>query len=333
MLDSKIVYNTILFLIFLLACLVLIRYVSSKEGFANPVVEIYDLHEFFKSYPIAEICPIYNDVFQKILVSQKLDDQGKPFPDDIALENANKYLKTEIVAGVLPCPFQLPEKNDLDTSLEFAQALDSNLLSKAMNTLLFCAANIKKAIDDTNDAIRKKPKRVEGFITECSSLELGAASVVPLQCVPPATMKASEKQEIESEDKTVQQVKQSKKIEITKKLLLLANNYASYMKEFRNVVNREVENLSKKFLQLEVSFEFIKKRAEKEDDDDARKEIEKSMDSIVKEKTSVQGLLQKMLLYQMYQDKSMTELIQVCKKNIAELKVLEEKMKTGEISL
>jgi hypothetical protein len=94
---------------------------------------------------------------------------------------------------MLPCPFTLPDTNNLDASLEFVRNLDGNILSKAMNTLLYCAINIKSAVNDANDAILKKPKRVEGFLTECSQFEISAANVVPLQCIPAATMKATEK--------------------------------------------------------------------------------------------------------------------------------------------
>ena len=330
--NSKIVYNSILFLIFLVCLLFLVRYVRSVEGFANPSPEIYDLHEFFKKYPIADICPIYQSVFEKLITANKLDEQGKPLPNDIALQTAVNQLNKDIPIGPLQCPFALPAEKDLDISLEFVRGLDENILSKAMNTIIYCAMNTKSAVNDTNEAILKKPKRTEGFITECSNFELEAASVVPLQCVPASTMKATEKQEIDAEDKTVQQVKQGKKIEITKKLLLIANNYATFMGGFRNVVNHQVKDLSPKFLKLETAVSLVKKRLEKDLDDDERSEVQKQLEGLIDEKTRTEKLLKQMAITQSYQDKSMSDLIQICKKNLEELKVLEGKMKSGEIS-
>jgi hypothetical protein len=331
--NSKTVYNSILFLIFLIGLFLLIRYVRSVEGFANPSIELYDLHEFFKQYPIGEICPIYNGVFQQVILTQKLDDAGKPYPNDIALEKAMKITTTDIIAGVLPCPFQLPETANLDASLEFARNLDPDILSKAMNTILYCAVNTKQAVNNANDAILKKPPRAtEGFITECSNFELEAASVVPLQCIPAAKMKATELEEIKSEDKTVQQVKQGKKIEITKKLFLITTRYIKFMTDFRTIINKQVEDLSPKFLKLEAGVELIKKRLEKDLGDDERSEVQKRMESLVGEKTATENLLKKMILFQSYQYKSMAELITITKTNQEEFKKIEGKMKSGEIS-
>lgn len=331
--NSKTVYTTILFLIFLVCLFFLIRYIRSVEGFANPSVELYDLQEFFKQYPIGEICPIYNGVFQQIILTQKLDDQGKPFPNDIALENAMKIVNTDIIAGVLPCPFQLPESTNLDTSLEFARNIDPDILSKAMNTILYCAVNTKQAVNNTNDAILKKPPRaMEGFITECSSFELEAAPVVPLQCIPAATMKATEQEKINSEEKTVQQVKQGKKIEITKKLLLISRNYTKFMDGFRTQLNEQIQTLSPKFLQLEKGIELLKKSLEKDLGEDVRENTQKRLENLVAEKNTTETLLKKMTLFQSYQNKSIRELIDITKANQEEFKTLEGKMKSGEIS-
>lgn len=331
--NSKTVYNSILFLIFLIGLFLLIRYIRSVEGFANPSVEVYDLHEFFKQYPIGEICPIYNGVFQQVILTQKLDDAGKPYPNDIALEKAMKITSTDIIAGVLPCPFQLPETKNLDTSLEFARNLDPDILSKAMNTILYCAVNTKQAVNNTNDAILKKPpKPTEGFITECSNFELEAASVVPLQCIPASKMKATEQKEILSEDKPIQQVKQGKKIEITKKLLLITKNYTKFMEGFRTLLNQQVQDLSPKFLKLEAGISLLKKSLEQDLGEDERQNTQKRLENLIADKTTTENLLKKMTLFQSYQSKSMAELITITKANQEEFKKLEGKMKSGEIS-
>lgn len=328
---SKTVYNIILFLIFLLGFFVLIRYIRSKEGFANPQVEIYDLHEFFKKYPIGQICPIYDRVFQKAVLAEKLDEQGKPYPDDIAIERARGTVKKDIPIGVLQCPFQLPEKKDLDISLEFVRELDPNILGKAMNTLLYCAVNVKVAIDNTNEAIAKKPVR-ENFITECSTVEMNAAAVVPLQCIRPELLKGTEKAQIEAEDKVAQQVKQSKKIEITEKLLVIANNYAKYMDEFRKITKREVNNIGERYMKIQASADLYKNMLDKAGSDDERDRLQKTYEKILEEKVQVEKLFKKMTLYDLYSTRPMSELITETIKLEEELKVIEGKMKSGEIS-
>lgn len=329
--DSKIVYNTILFLMFLIVLFVIIRYIQSKEGFANPLVEIYDLHEFFKPYPVGQICPIYDRVFQKAVLAEKLDDQGKPFPDDIALERANATVKKDIPIGVLPCPFQLPEKKDLDTSLEFVRNLDPNILGKAMNTLLYCAVNVKSAIDNTNEAIAKKPVR-ENFITECTTVELNAATVVPLQCIRPELMKGTEKAQIEAEDKVIQQVKQSKKIEITEKLLVIAKNYTTYMEEFRKITKREVNALGDRYMKVQQTSDLYKNMLDKAESDDERDRLQKTYEKILEEKVQVEKLFKKMTLYDLYSVRPMSELISETIKLEKEFAKIEGKMKSGEIS-
>lgn len=337
------IYDFICILLFLVGLLFLVRYIRNVEGFANPSAskELYDIHTFFKPYPIAEICPIYNDVFQKVILSQKLDLQGKAYPNDIALEKAIKTVNVDIMAGPLQCPFQLPQTNDLDASLEFVRSLDPNILSKAMNTLLFCAVNVKTSIDNTNDVMLKRSSlagnsfQKEGFITECSNFEMEAESVVPLQCIRPDQMKATEKEEIDSDNKLSQQIKQGKKIEITKKLLLITKNYTAFMKEFQEIVKAQVTDLSEKFLKAESNLQTVQTILNKTDggiEGDERVRHQKVLDKSIEEKMNVEKQLKKMTLYQTFQDMSMTELIEITKKNQMEFKTVESKIKTGEIS-
>jgi heme oxygenase len=145
-------------------------------------------------------------------------------------------------------------------------------------------------------------------------------------------MKADEQEEINSEDKPLQQVKQGKKIEITKKLLLISRNYTKFMGEFSTLLNQQVQDLSPKFLQLETGINNLKKSLEKDLGEDERENTQKRLENLVGEKTKTETLLKKMTLFQTYQNKSMSELITITKANQEEFKKLEGKMKSGEIS-
>lgn len=333
---SKDVYTTILLVLFLFVALLLLRYIRSKEGFANPEPqpELYDLNLFFKPYPLEDICPIFTPLFEELVKNESTDEQGKPIPNDIALENANKRLQMEVPTGRFPCPFAFPKQNDLETAVTFVESLDKRLLSKAKATMLFCVVSLQQSVDGAKKAIASIPKpSAEGFITECSSEEMALESVVPLQCIPPAKMKATEKAEIDKEDKTLQIQKVSKKQTIAKALALIASDFKAYESSYTQEINRSVQQITKEYLQAEANAQKAKKILEETEDEEKAEALGKAVEKAAELAGEKKGILERLVQYQKIMYLSIPELVTKANALSGEVKAIQQKFKSGQITL
>lgn len=329
---SKDVYTTILLVLFLFVALVLLRYIRSKEGFANPEPqpELYDLSLFFKPYPLEEICPIYTPLFDTLVKGESTDKQGKPIPNDIALENANKRLNSEVPTGPFPCPFVFPKKNDLDTAVTFVEGLDKRILSKAKATMLFCVVSLQQTVDGAKKGMASIPKKTEeGFLTECSPEEISLQATVPLQCIPADKMKATEKEEIDKEDKTVQIQKVAKKQTIAKTLGQIASDFKIYDESYKREVNKAIEQMTKDYQKAELDAQKAKKTAEDSEDETIIKAAQNAAELAGEKK----GMLERFGQYQKIMNLSISELITKAKALDAEAKAIQNKFKSGQITL
>jgi hypothetical protein len=248
--------NTILLtLLFLLALLLVLRMVRTDEGFQNQDQkqngEPYDLDLFFKNYPIARICEIYKKGFPTVVNSFSRDENGEIVPPSVANLNAQDYLNKTLLGGLVQCPFVLPKEKTLKPSYEFVMGLDDNLLVKAMSTLYFFATNLQLSVD----ASRNQMKGMEGFISECSADELENKLIVPLQCIPPESMKATEQAEINAVDQFQMSQRVSQKGQIAKKLGILHKNLATFQQQFFEISKREVEKYSSKYKESSEKYE------------------------------------------------------------------------------
>jgi hypothetical protein len=259
--------DTILYLLlFLLAFLLLLRYIRSEEGFANPTgSETYDLNLFFENYPIQKACFYYEKILPEVVKNFSLDETGKQLPESIAKEGAEQYIRSSIVAGVPNCPFELPKSKNLSVAADFVKDLDEKLLAKAMNTLLFYAANIKVAIVNAKNAEKQQAEGMkEGFLTECSAVELAAQSVVPLQCIPAEKMKATEQQEINKVDKFEMEQRVSDKSAIAKKLQAMVVYMNEFLTDYKNITQSLISDLRKQVQRLEINYNLIKDETSKD---------------------------------------------------------------------
>lgn len=235
---AKLVNTVLYLLLFLLALLLIIRMIRSKEGFQNQTVESkgpkeeqYDLDLFFKNYPIDKVCEIYNKGFPTVVSTFSMDDKGEKVPDSVAKLSAMDYLKNTLTGGIVQCPFSLPKDKSLKSSYDFVMKLDENVLVKAMSTLIFFAANLQLTANTT----KQQMKSMEGFISECSADELEYRLTVPLQCIPADVMKATQQEEINAVDKFEMEQRVSQKAQIAKKLGTLVKNLQAFQKEFNSI--------------------------------------------------------------------------------------------------
>lgn len=253
--------NTVLFgLLFLVAFLLLIRQIRSREGFVNaPPRELYDLTLFFKNYPIQAACTFFEKAQPTIQQSFSIDDSGKQLPASVAKIAAETFVKNTIITGLPSCPFTLPESSDLKESYDFVMGLDDKLLSQALNVMVFVVTNLQLSLDNASKA------KKEGFITMCSPGEIAAQAVVPLQCIPAEKMKATEQKEIDSVDRFDMETRVSQKEKIATKLQKMVVNMEAFRKEYDGLTKGLASDLQKQVASLETSYNIIK---DKETDDE-----------------------------------------------------------------
>ncbi len=251
--------NTILLtMAFLLALLLVLRMIRKDEGFQNQNQENgepYDLDLFFKNYPIQKICEIYTKGFPTVVNSFSRSENGEKVPDSVGTLAAEDYLKKTLLGGTVQCPFSLPKEKTLKASYDFVIALDDNLLVKAMSTLYFFTTNLQLSVDSTNSQM-KGMKGVEGFISECSADELENKEFVPLQCIPPELMKATEQAEINAVDQFQMSQRVSQKAQIAKKLGILHTNLANFQKQFHELMKQEVEKYTSRYQLAKSQYEL-----------------------------------------------------------------------------
>ncbi len=238
-------------MLFLLALLLVLRMIRTDEGFQNPIEE-YDLNLFFKDYPLDKICEIYAKGFPTVVNSFSLAENGDKVPESVAKLNAEDYLKKTLIGGIALCPFTLPKDSSLKTAFEFVRDLDETVLTRGMSTLLFFTANLQVSADTTREQL-KKP---EGFISECSADEIQYKEFVPLQCIPPETMKATEQAEINNVDRFEMQQRVSQKAQISKKLGTMVQNLQAFQKQFAEFNKLDIQKYSTNLQRWQAQYEL-----------------------------------------------------------------------------
>ena len=329
--NSKDVYNVFLLLLFLCACFALLKYIRSREGFANPVSDVtpeqYNLDLFFKTYPLTQICPIYTGIFDQLVKGESTDDAGKPIPNDIAEENATKKIRQEIIIGPFPCPFEFPTSKDLDTVVKYVENLDKRLLSKAKLTMMFCVVSLQSTLEGAKKSMAQIPKK-EGFISECSPEEIAVKNIVPLQCIPAESMKATEKQEIDKMDKQTQIQIVSKKQTIAKRLAEIYNDSKQFDADYAKISKQAIESMSKQVMSADVAADRANTLAKDSQDE----EILKAAGRAKEEASIKKSTLDRLVKYQQIQGKSISELIQMATKLQTETTDLQKKLESGNLS-
>lgn len=254
-------------LLFLISFLFLLRYIRSPEGFENPPPETYSLDAFFAEYPVARICPLYNAVFQKLVLTYKTDTTGHPVPDDVAIANATAEIKKTVPNTLCPFPAP-PTETDLTTVAAYVNGLDDELLVRASATLTYCETALTKALTDAKAAVATIPagllnegflllptsqekfhsqshRLLEGFLTQCGPDELAAAETdrkaIPLQCVVAETMKATDQAAIDAVPPEEQKLRTAQKQAISRKLMSLV----------KHVVKAEEPSMSERIARAE----------------------------------------------------------------------------------
>ncbi len=244
--------NTILIsMLFLLALLLVLRMIRTDEGFQNPVEE-YDLNLFFKEYPLEKICEIYAKGFPTVVNSFSLTDNGDKVPESVAKINAEDYLKKTLIGGIALCPFTLPKDSSLKTAFEFVRDLDETILTRGMSTLLFFTANLQLSADTSKEQLKK----AEGFISECSADEIQYKEFVPLQCLPPETMKATQQAEINNVDRFEMQQRVSQKSQISKKLGTMVQNLQAFQRQFSEFSRIDIQKYSENLQKWQAQYEL-----------------------------------------------------------------------------
>jgi hypothetical protein len=331
--NSKDIYNVFLLLLFLCVLLVLLRYIRSREGFADlgtnaePAPEEYDLNLFFKTYPLLDVCPIFKSIYDQIVKGESTDAQGKPIPNDIAQENANKKVATEITTGVFPCPFEFPTSKDLNIVADYVEKLDQQLLSKAKLTLMFCVVSLQSTLDGAKKSMAKIPKE-EGFISECSPEELQYKDIVPLQCIPAETMKATEKEEIDKMDKQKQIQIVAKKQSIAKRLATIYNNYKQFDTDYAAMYGAATQSMMKQVLVAEKTAKLAEDKAKDSEDEGVINRAAKAKEDAETKKI----MLDRLIRYQKIVGKSISELVSEAKKLQAEIEALQKNLQSGKLS-
>ena len=333
--NSKDIYNVFLLLLFLCVLLGLLRYICSKEGFADlgtnaePAPEEYDLNLFFKTYPLLEVCPIYSSIYEQIVKGESTDAQGKPIPNDIAQENANKKVATEITTGVFPCPFEFPTSKDLNIVADYVEKLDQNLLSKAKLTLMFCVVSLQSTLDGAKKSMSQIPKEdKEGFISECSPQEIQYKNIVPLQCIPAETMKATEKEVIDKMDKQKQIQIVAKKQSIAKRLATIYNNYNAFDAQYAMITGMAVSSMITQVLRAEKTAQLAKEKAEDSEDEEVINRAAKAKEDAETKKI----MLDRLMRYQKIMGKSIAELVSYAKTLQAQIEALQKNLQSGKLS-
>ncbi len=294
-----------------------------KEPFADlPTPEVYDIQLFFKSIPFSQICEVWLAAQAKLYQSFQADEKGLPLPQDVIQQKVNTYLKNEIPTGPLQCPFTFPESDDLDIVHSFVMKLKQNLLEQAHRTLLFCAVQAQKDLTNSKNALSQKKTTIESFITECTPTELMVKTVVPLQCIDPAVMKASEKEIIVKDSDHAR--KQKLKKEIAEKLFGLQKTFDEYLSSAKQSWASKLDSSRKTLAAVEMSIEILKK---KENEEDASK-----LQQLTEQKVALTNTIQTATSYITFLPLSYAEILDKTNKNIAEVKQLEKDVQSGKIS-
>ena len=301
-------------------CLVVFLFIGKqllKEPFADiPTPEIYDIQLFFKDYPFSQICDLWLASQPKIYQSFQIDEKGFSLPKDIIEQKVNTFLKKEIPTGPLTCPFISPESNDLDIVSSYVMNLKDNLFEQAHRTLLFCAIQAQKEIVNSKNSLKMK-KSIEAFITECTPEELQLKSIVPLQCIDPAVMKASEK-EILVQDSD-QQRKQKLKKEIAIKLSKLQNSYDQYLTTTKNFWTENLSNLNKSLAIINAGLNNVENGSEK-------------YQQLSEQKIKISDQIQTATFTLSFLTMTPEKIIEKTKENLAETKQIQNDIQSGKIS-
>lgn len=257
---AKLLNTILVFTSFLLALLLVIRMIRMDEGFQDgkPKEEQYDLNLFFKDYPIQKICDIYTKGFPTVQNSFSIAENGDKVPDNIAKLQAEDYLRKVLIGGIVSCPFALPKSTSLKSAYDFVTKLDEQLFVKAFSTCVYFTANLQLSAETS----KKEMSKMEGFISECSADEIQNKAVVPLQCIPAETMKATEQKEINEVDRFEMEQRVSQKAQISKKLGTMVKNLVAFQTEFRNLSKQEIGKNRNRFQKSQAEFEFYSNPSE-----------------------------------------------------------------------
>lgn len=251
------IITVVIGLLFLVALLFIVQTV--REGFATPVTEVYDFHEFFKPFPIDQICPIYSVIYENIAKGETVDDKGHPIPADIAKTNTEKKLASVLPDGLISCPFSFPDSIDLETVLSFLKKQDPKLLLQAHRTLVYCQQQLRQSLTDAKKSIADMKAHKEGFLTECSAEELASRSFLPLQCIDPSVEKGTEQKQIQDQDPEDTAASVKKKIEITG---LLKTMWLTYTTAIPPVARISFPVVIQDCIQMKDELAEMKKKAE-----------------------------------------------------------------------
>jgi hypothetical protein len=330
--NSKDVYTTFLLLLFLSVLLILLRYIRSREGFQNPpssepAPEEYDLNLFFKTYPLLDICPIFKKIYDQLVKGESVDEKGNPLPNDIAQENANKKLSMEITIGQFPCPFTFPTNNSLDVVAQYVEGLDKRLLSKAKLTMMFCVVSLQSTLEGAKKSVAQIPK-TEGFISECSPEEIMYKDIVPLQCIPAESMKATEKQEIDKMDKQKQIQIVAKKQSIAKRLAEIYNDLQEFNVSYAQNIQATIEFMRKDAQKAMIAAKLAEKASKDSEDEEKIKRTAKAKE----EAETKKSILERVLKYQAISGKSIADLVSMAKALEKETEDLQKKLESGNLS-
>jgi hypothetical protein len=271
---GKLLYTVLFGLLFLFAFLLVIRLIRSKEGFANPPPgETYNLELFFKKYPLQRVCQIFEEGFPKVVNTFSIDPKGKSIEPSVAEVQATDYIAKTILTGTINCPVTFPTSNSLNDVHSFVMKLDDMLLAKAFNTTVFFVTNLKITAANSK-------KLMEGFMTECSQDEIAFQATVPLQCIPAATMKATEQKQINEVDQFDMAQRVSKKSQIAKKLGGLVKNLTDFQTEFKRINQAMIKKNQGLLKKAEFNFNLYKNLEENEENIQKREEYKVEIDQI-----------------------------------------------------
>ena len=317
-------FEILLAILFILAFLLVGKQLL-KEPFADvPTPEVYDIQLFFKAIPFSEICSLWLSILPKVNQSFQADEKGMTLPQDVVQQKTNQFLQTQIPTGPLACPVSFPDTNDLQTIHSFVLKLNDRFLEQAHRTLLFCAVEAQKELTNSKNALAQKKKPVEGFLTECSPEEILLKNIVPLQCIDPAVMKATEKQIIDKDPNAKENQKLKK--EIAQKLAKLQTIYIAYLENAKQFWNQTLSNSRIALATTEKSIDTLK---EKNDDSD---EASQKLQNLMEQKQGLNSAVQTATYYTSFLPLSYEKIIEMTKKNLAETKQIQNDIQSGKIS-
>jgi hypothetical protein len=330
---SSQLFNWILGLLFLTGFLIMVQYIRSREGFANPDPIPYKYESIFAAWPVEKTCIYWNQEYQKIVKSFTLDDLGKPVPEDIAKQNADKIIKTYIVTGPIVCPVHFPPSDDIDTVANFVKELDPMLLAKVYMTLIFITGQSRLAITNLKKSMKNLPKReafTDLFLTECSLIELMNQSTVPLQCINSATEKATEK-EIRLKQDPVETKRIAKlREQLSQQLATLQQNASNFHSSYISSVNQTYMSLIKQIAQLETSKQKLEEK--KSDNEEIIKQMEVTMKKIGEALAKARNEKDLYEIYKQIMYMTPDELLADYEKNLEQVKQIQKKIESGDFT-